>query len=228
MLSKLVKGLHCLDCGAASLIVRIADHRLGLVAAMETVCTECDAVLNSTLTSDCIEGSTAGNVPFFVVRQAVAASMDMGVGHAGLVKLCRFLDIRPLTHTSFMKHAHAMRTRLSSRGCSTKLCNGENAECERKSALRSVEQDPENQLCWRRASCLRHLQCRLGVQRWRRSEVMEVPAGGHLLASAEKADHRCLGQAKRQAVAATKEVRQEKRIACTRAAETSDCAAGEF
>ena len=121
MLSKLVKGLHCLECGAASLIVRVADHRLGLVAAMETVCTECDAVLNSTLTSDCIEGSTAGNVPFFVVRQAVAASMDMGVGHAGLVKLCRFLDIKPLTHTSFTKHAHAMRTRLPSRGCSTKL-----------------------------------------------------------------------------------------------------------
>ena len=108
MLSNLVKGLHCLECGAASLIVRVADHRLGLVAAMETVCTECDAVLNSTLTSDRIEGSTAGNVPFFVVRQAVAASMDMGVGHAGLVKLCRFLDIKPLTHTSFTKHVHAI------------------------------------------------------------------------------------------------------------------------
>ena len=51
MLSNLVKGLHCLECGAASLIVRVADHRRGLVAAMETVCTECDAVLNSTLTS---------------------------------------------------------------------------------------------------------------------------------------------------------------------------------
>ena len=39
MLSNLVKGLHCLECGAALLIVRVADHRLGLVAAMETVCT---------------------------------------------------------------------------------------------------------------------------------------------------------------------------------------------
>ena len=47
-------------------------------------------------------------MPFFVVRQAVAASMDMGVGHAGLVKLCRFLDIKPLTHTSFTKHVHAI------------------------------------------------------------------------------------------------------------------------
>ena len=65
-------------------------------------------MLNSTLTSDRTEGSTAGNVPFFVVRQAVAASMDMGVGHAGLVKLCRFLDIKPLTHTSFTTHVHAI------------------------------------------------------------------------------------------------------------------------
>ena len=75
---------------------------------METACIECDAVLHSSLTSDLIEGSTAGSVPFFVVRQAVAASMDMGVGHAGLVKLCRFLDIKPLTHTSFTKRVHAI------------------------------------------------------------------------------------------------------------------------
>jgi len=32
-------------------------------------------------------------VPFVVVRQAVAATTDMGVGHAGLIKLCRFTDI---------------------------------------------------------------------------------------------------------------------------------------
>ena len=108
MLSTLIKGLRCLECGAASLIIRVADHRLGLVAAMETVCTECDTVLNSTLTSDRIDGSSSGNVPFVVVRQAVAASMDMGVGHAGLIKLCRFLDMKPLTQTSYTKHTHAI------------------------------------------------------------------------------------------------------------------------
>ena len=95
-----------MECGAASLAIRVADHRLGLVAAMETVCTECDTVLNSTLTSDRIDGSSSGNVPFVVVRQAVAASMDMGVGHAGLIKLC--LNIKPLTHTSYKKHLHAI------------------------------------------------------------------------------------------------------------------------
>ena len=34
--------------------------------------------------------------------------MDMGIGHAGLIKLCRFLDMKPLTHTSFTKHAHVI------------------------------------------------------------------------------------------------------------------------
>ncbi|KAI0233117.1 hypothetical protein LSAT2_016632 [Lamellibrachia satsuma] len=34
--------------------------------------------------------------------------MDMGVGQAGLVKLCRFLDMKPLTHTSFTQHAHVV------------------------------------------------------------------------------------------------------------------------
>ena len=108
VLSTPVKGLRCLECGAASLVIRIADHRLGLVAAMETVCTECDTVFNSTLTSDGINGSSSGNVLFVVVRQAVAASMDMGVGHAGLVKWCRYLNVKPLTHTSYTKHTHAV------------------------------------------------------------------------------------------------------------------------
>ena len=108
MLSALVKGLLCLECGAAALVSRVVDHRLGLVAAMATCCTKCGAVLNSTLASNRIEWSTAGNAPFIVLRQAVAASMDMGVGHAGLVKLCRFLDMKPVTHTSFTQHAHVI------------------------------------------------------------------------------------------------------------------------
>ncbi|KAI0221881.1 hypothetical protein LSAT2_026873 [Lamellibrachia satsuma] len=48
------------------------------------------------LSSDRIEGSTSGNIAFFVTRQTVAAFMDMGVGHGGLVKFCRFLDMRPI------------------------------------------------------------------------------------------------------------------------------------
>ena len=97
-----------MECGAASLAIRVADHRLGLVAAMETVCTECDTVLNSTLTSNRIDGSSSGNVPFVVVRHAVAASINFGVGHAGLIKLCRYINIKPLTHTSYTKHLHAI------------------------------------------------------------------------------------------------------------------------
>ena len=30
------------------------------------------------------------------------------MGHAGFVKWCRFLNIKPLTHTSFMTHVHAI------------------------------------------------------------------------------------------------------------------------
>ncbi|KAK2180035.1 hypothetical protein NP493_460g00025 [Ridgeia piscesae] len=61
-------------------------------------------------------------------------------------------------------------------------------------------------------------------------EVMQVPSGAHLLASAEKADRRRLQQAKRQTVAASKVARQARFVARTRAAaETStDYVAGEF
>ena len=37
------------------------------------------------LSSDCIDGTQATNVPFVVVRSAVSATMDMGVGYSGLV-----------------------------------------------------------------------------------------------------------------------------------------------
>ena len=97
-MSTLVKGLLCLECGAPTLKIRAVDRRLGLVCLYETYCTTCGVVLNSMLSSDRTDKERAGNVPFIVMHQAVAATMDMGVGHAGLVKLCRFMDMDPI-HT---------------------------------------------------------------------------------------------------------------------------------
>lgn len=102
MLSALVKGLACRECSEPTLKIRAIDRRLGLVYLFETYCTTCGAVLNSTLSSDRIDKEKAGNVPFVVVRQAVAATMDMGVGHAGLVKL------EPLQHKSYSRHVKAV------------------------------------------------------------------------------------------------------------------------
>ena len=77
-----------------------------MVCCLETFCTECGTVLNSTLSSDRLDNSTAGNVPFVVSRQAVAATLDMGLGHAGLP--CRFLDMEPMHHFSYSKHMLAV------------------------------------------------------------------------------------------------------------------------
>ena len=73
-------------CGCSSLII---DCNLGLVCQLQTYCTLCDAVLKSTYSSERIDGDTSGNVSFVVTRSLVSATMDMGVGHGGLVKLCR-------------------------------------------------------------------------------------------------------------------------------------------
>ena len=59
-------------------------------------------------------------------------------------------------------------------------------------------------------------------------DVMEVPLGTHLLASAEKADSRRLNQAQRQAAASTKEARWARRIARVAESGSADYAAGEF
>ena len=108
MLSALVKGLLCLQCGVASLAIRTIDCKLGLVCRLETFCTSCGEVLNSTLSSDQLDGAETGKQPHHVTRQVVAATMDMGVGHAGVVKLCRYLDMPPVHHKTFARHAQAV------------------------------------------------------------------------------------------------------------------------
>ena len=108
MLSALVKGLACRECSEPTLKIRAIDRRLDLVCLFETYCTTCGAVLNSMLSSDWIDEEKAGNVPFVIVRQAVAARMDMDVGHAGLVKLCRFMDMERLQRKSYWRHVKAV------------------------------------------------------------------------------------------------------------------------
>ena len=108
MMSALVKGLACLECSEPKLKIRAINRRLGLVCLFETYCTTCGAVLNSTLSSDRIDEEKAGNVPFVVICQAVAATMDMGVGHAVIVELCRFMDREPQQHKSYSRHVKAV------------------------------------------------------------------------------------------------------------------------
>ena len=61
-------------------------------------------------------------------------------------------------------------------------------------------------------------------------DVMGTASGSQLLASAEKADHRRVRQARRQAAAATREARRARQIALARAADVgaADYAAGAF
>ena len=68
----------------------------------------CGAVLNSTLSFDLIDEEKADSVPFSIVCQSVTATMDMGVGHAGLVKLCRYVDMDHLQHKSYSRHVKAV------------------------------------------------------------------------------------------------------------------------
>ena len=88
VLPSLVANLLCTLCRKHTLALHPScrPHRtLGMVCGLETFCTSCDKVINATLSSDCIDGTQATNVPFVVVRSAVSATMDMGVGYSGLV-----------------------------------------------------------------------------------------------------------------------------------------------
>ena len=103
MFSGLVKGLPCVECHDESLAVRVVDQNLGLVCGMETFCTSCGHIHNSTLSSDRVAPS--GIAPFSVTRHTAAAFMDMGIGHSDIVKLCRFFDMPAMHHRMFVRHA---------------------------------------------------------------------------------------------------------------------------
>ena len=104
VLSALVEDLLCTLCGCATLIVRSVDCKLGVVCLLETYCTSCDSVLKSTYSSDRVSGVAASNVPFVVTRSVISATMDMGVGYGGLVKLCRHLDMSAMTSNTYTSH----------------------------------------------------------------------------------------------------------------------------
>ena len=113
---------------------------------------------------------------------------------------------------------------------------GQNAECERKSPFCCVEQMPEDDFrCMERvvsATCSAVSQFNAGIKVTMKNlcDVMQVPSGAHLLASAEKADRRRLQQAKRHTLAASKEARPARFVARTQAAAATSTyyAAGEF
>ena len=64
--------------------------------------------MNSITTYDRLDNENPANTAFVVTRSAVAATMDIGVGHAGLVKLCRYLDMAPTHHSTYSTHVKAI------------------------------------------------------------------------------------------------------------------------
>ena len=110
VLPSLVKDLPCPLCTACSLTIRVANCNLGIVSMLETYCTTCEQVVNSTHSSDRVGASQSTKVPFTVTRSAVLATMDMGVGNAGLMKFCRCLDTPAMHHKTYSTHSKAITT----------------------------------------------------------------------------------------------------------------------
>jgi len=102
MLTKLVENFSCTSCGTFAICV--GDSTLGLVCALESHCTTYDKVISSIFTSDRLGSKTAGNIPFVVNCSAVSATMDKGVEHSSLVRLCRYHDMGCIHHKTYATH----------------------------------------------------------------------------------------------------------------------------
>ena len=102
VLPSLVANLPCTSCKKCTLSIRAVDRTLGMVCGLETFCT------SSTLSSDRIGEIQMTKSPFVVLRSVVSATMDMGVGYAGLVKFSRYLDMPVMTRNTFLKHQNVI------------------------------------------------------------------------------------------------------------------------
>ncbi|KAI0229533.1 hypothetical protein LSAT2_020035, partial [Lamellibrachia satsuma] len=76
-----MKNLLCPSCECSTLGICAVSRRLRLVCRLEMFCSMCDVVVNKVSTSNRLGKEKASNVTFVVTRLAVAATMDMGVGH---------------------------------------------------------------------------------------------------------------------------------------------------
>jgi len=94
-------------CRYKTLAVHAVNCAVGLACQLETYCISRDDIINSTHSSNRI-GGTACHLPFVVTRALVSASLDMGVGHSGIVKLCRYLDMNALNQTTCAVHSQAI------------------------------------------------------------------------------------------------------------------------
>ena len=104
VLSSLVANQSCTSCKKHTLSIRAVYRTLRL----ETFCTSCNMVLNSTLSSDQIGETQATNSPFVVMWSVISATMDMGAGYAGLEKFSRYLDMPVMTRNTFLKHQNVI------------------------------------------------------------------------------------------------------------------------
>ena len=130
VLPSLVANLPCTSCKKCTLSIRAVDRTLGMVCGLETFCTSCDKVLSSTLSSDRIGEIQMTKSPFVVLRSVVSATMDMGVGYAGLVKFSRYLDMPVMTRNTFLKHQNVITN--------ASMCVANDIVCESAQIVRHV------------------------------------------------------------------------------------------
>ena len=106
----LVKDLPCPLCRTCSLTIRVANCNLGMVSMLETYCTACEEVVNSNHLSDRVGAPHCTKVPITVTRSAMWATMDIGVGNAGLVKFRRYLGTPAMHRKTYTTHSKEITT----------------------------------------------------------------------------------------------------------------------
>ena len=129
MLPALVESMPCKSCRQCSVTIRVVNCELGMVCCLECVCTSCGEVNGSTKTSETIANSKS----HVVVRSAVSATMDMGVGHAGLMKFCRYMDMPVMHHSTYHSHVKIITA------ASMQVAN--DVICEAAETVRSVHRE---------------------------------------------------------------------------------------
>jgi hypothetical protein len=117
MLSYLVRGLCCQDCGQAELYVMTEEESKpqGLAMKFKTSCGVCGAVCGETYSSTRVpmDNDKRKKNAFDVNRRAVVASIDVGIGHGGLRRMLKTMGMPCLHSNSFELNKRAIQHAVS-------------------------------------------------------------------------------------------------------------------
>lgn len=102
-LVKLFEILQCPECASKDLRVTVGEVHKGFCESMNLFCVSCAKTVKTVFSSSRIE-STSQRPPFHVNKKKLEFFVSLGLGHAGMEKMCMTMNIPVMSRATFSVH----------------------------------------------------------------------------------------------------------------------------